>query len=698
MKDANDIEVSGDDKAVRRQWLDEDDTCVSSISNVSDPNKEHRRIERRVSKACNGGVPKYVGDGDAKEHSKVLEEIIHEIKEGTSSPPPKEIDLMPPAIIPREHSPHSQLPDRSPSGSSSSHEKIPPRQGHRRTSVETPRIRSRRASIGGTTFYQTSHMAKIDTFLRGSELRLNKNGTCSFVFEEKKFEIETTAETSEFMFHCSLGRLAQWKKVWAKKLLHMMAIWNEEQITKGAREGNDHASRDSEEEEDQAEEDVGLLRIDSSKENPVVAIILYGHVDNVKNATHFQDKLDEFVDDALKFHDKLKAGPEVEKDKEVEPKRPPCKSQSCNTSSNTTSLTGSLTSSVPEGVNVASSKHLNQHESSPEGATPALSDSNDVSHGQDDHTSCKKSGVFAKMIKSLRSKHKEDIGKLAFVDPNQNSAFVVDTSTADNVKIKISRQSSRRESTPIDDKHQPRSRRCSAHTEDDKHQLRSRSGSAHTDEIQPKSHLKRESNIDDGHRVNPKKGSSFNVDDRPRGPSKKSTSFFHDDFSGGIYYPAQKGASYRVEERKSSSLHTPQHSHSDRRVSSPDTLNASACNLSHRDRCRSSRFNKSEPALAQNRNEIANPTVNEYRRHQTSEHHRRRRASSRPLRKVHRDQPSSAGGKEEEKSHSRSRRIKSQAPVPPAPPSRPPDIGRSRSRSALRKNGHGRSRSALRTE
>ena len=70
MKDANDIEVNVDDKAVRRQWLDEDDTCVSSISNVSDPKKEHRRIERRVSKACNVGVPKYVGDGDAKEKMK----------------------------------------------------------------------------------------------------------------------------------------------------------------------------------------------------------------------------------------------------------------------------------------------------------------------------------------------------------------------------------------------------------------------------------------------------------------------------------------------------------------------------------------------------------------------------------------------------------------------------------------------------
>ena len=668
------MEVKGGEKAVEHQWVeDEDETCVSSISNVSDPNEERRKRQHRVSKARNGGVPKYVGDGDAKEPSDVYEEIIRDIKLGISSPPPHVIDSMPPAIIPRERP--SQAPDHtSPqSGSSSRHDKVPPRQRcHRRASVETPRIRSRRASIGGTTFYQTSHMAKIDSFLRGSELRLNKNGTCSFVFEEKKFEIETTAETSEFMFHCSLGGLVQLKKVWAKKLLHMMALWNEEQITKCDHEGNKHPPRGSEEEEDPAEGDIGLLRIDSSKENSVVALILYGHADNIKNATHFQDKLDEFVDDALKFHEKLKAGPKEEKDHEEEPRRH-CKSQSSNTNTHHTSLTNSLTSTEPEGINVASSTQVKQHESSPERATPALIDSNDVSHGQDDHLSSKKSGVFVKMIKSLRSKHRKDIGKLAFVDPNQNSAFVVDTSTADAVKINISRQSSRRESSPTDDRHQARSRR----------------GSAHTDRIQPKSHLKRGSTIDDGHRVHPKKGSSFNVDDRHRGPTKKSASFFHDDFSGGIYYPVQKGISYRVEEKRSSSEHMPQHSRSGQRVSSPDILNGNACNLSRRDRGRSSGFNKSESALAQNRDEMTNPSGKEYRRHQTSDHQRTRRTSSHPPRKMNHYQISLVGGKEEEKSHNYSRSRQAS----------PLEIGRSsRSKSAPRKTVRSRSKSALRTE
>lgn len=708
------MEVKSNFNTVQPHWAEDgDDTCVSSISNVSDPNKEQWKRERRASKACNtnsadGGVPKYVCDGDArKEPSKVLGEIIREIHQGSSSPPPKEIDLIPPTPVDgttaeREEHPSTQSPDRSPprSGSNSHHhhrpssstdvhEKIPSRQGQRRASVETPRIQSRRASIGGTTIYPTSHMAKIDTFLRGAELRLNKNGTCSFLFEEKKFVIETTAETNEFMFHCSLGTLAQWKKVWSKKLLRMMALWNEVQlITKFPKEDSKDASKNSEDEEDQ--DDVGLLRIDSSKENgSLVAFILYGHVDKIKDSIHFQDKLDEFVDNALKFYDKLKVGPEENEDKEKEPKRPqpPCFNTSLKTSSTKTSLTCSLTSSEPEGGTVASSTHFNHHESSPEEATPALS--NNSSHGHDDCLSSKKSGVFTKMIKSLRSKSKQDIGGLAFIDPNQNSAFVVDTSTVDDLKIKISRQNSKRGTVTLDD--------------DNNHQPRSRRGGAFTDEIQSSSHSRRGSAIDDEHRVHPKKGASLHVvEDRPRMEkilSQKSSSFFH------------------VEEKRASSFHKPRNS--GRRISAPDALNASIedfnHNLSDRDRCRSSRFNQSEPVIAQNRDETASPPKDkEYRRHQTSEHHRKRRSSSRPRRKgrrndpprqgmgrhsVHPD-PSVRGGKEKEKNSSRSgsSRRKSQAPAPPKAPSRPTEMGRSRSISALRsKVERSRSRSALRT-
>lgn len=696
------MEVKGNYEAVQHHWVeDEDDTCVSSISNVSDPNKERRKIERAASKACITGIPENIGDGiDAKAPSKTLQELIREIKKSSSSPPPIEIDQVPPPIIEVEHPP-SQSPDPAhapPRSGSSRHEKKSSRQGHRRSSVETPRIHTRRASMGGTTLYQTSQLAKIDSFLRGSELRLNKNGTCSFVYEDKKFTIETTAETSQFLFHCSLGRLVQWKKVWAKKLLHMMALWNEEQITKSDKEGNDQDSKDSEEDEDKAEQEVGLLRIDSSKDNPVVALILYGHADNIKSATQFQDMLDEFVDDALHFYGKLKAGPEMEEVKEVEEPKPSkslssklakeedpkrhCKSLCSNTCS-TAALTSSLTSSEPEVADAPACTQLNQPEISQDRASPApsaSSDTNNVSNGQDERTSSRKASVFGNIIKNLRSRHKEDIGKLAFIDPNQNSAFVVDTNAADAVKINISRQSRRWDSAHDTEENQPKSNLKRGSTFDVQ-QSRSRRSSAPTDEDQPNSHLKRGCTIDDGHRVQPKKGSSFNIEDRTRGPTKKSASSFRDDSS---------------------------------RLAS---LNKSASNLSRREpRSRSSRFNKSEPALAHNREDemVASSSGKEYRRHQTSEHQRRKRTSSRPRRKVHCNESSQgqAMGEEYEKNRSRSRRSKSQARVPGAPPSRPPELERSsrsrsvsrkefersRSRSAFRKNGRSRSRSALRTE
>lgn len=667
---------------MQTHWVEDDETCVSSISNVSDPNKERRKKERRANKTCNSepdsGVPMYVCD--AKEPSKVLGEIIREIKQGGSSSPcpQKEHDITPPldvggttaafAILPREHL-SLESPDRSPRLRSSPHcpsptefvpEKVShPRQATRRASFETPRIRSRRASIGGTTFYPTSHMANVDTLLRGSGLRLKNDGTCTFLFEEKKFLIETTAETSEFLFYCSLGTLSKWKKVWPKKLLKMMAIWNEEQIIKSPEEGCEDDSKESGDEEKETEDNIGLLRIDSSKGNdPFVAFIYFGHVNKIKDSTHFRNELDKFVDDALNFHKKLAAGPEADevKDERQLHQPPSCnlKSSKTSTSTNTTCLTSSISTCVEEGVNALSNTS--------EEATPA-SFAN-PSHGHDDHSSCKKSGVFTKMIQSLRSKSKEDIARLAFVDPNQNSAFVVDTSAADDLKRKISRQHSRRRT---EDNHQPRSRRGSAYTEES--QSQSRRGSA----------------IDDENRSHSKKGASFHADGRTRGPSQKSSSFFHDDFSGSLHYPTKKVASHHVEEKRaSSSLHKP--SRSDRRISSPDTLNNSidALNLSDRYSCRSSRFHKSEPVLSQE----------EHGRHETSEH-RSRRASSRPRRQndppihavgrlnsIH-PEPSCSGGEMKEKSGSR------RTLAPPAPPSRPPGLGHSRSSS--------RSRSALRT-
>lgn len=695
------MEVKGDFKTVQSQWVEDEETCVSSISNVSEPNKERRKRERRSSvgpsnTATTASIPKYIGDVIKEEppSKAILGELIRDISQrgSSSSPPPplppKEIELYPEEDeLDHHHHHRSSSPkegalERTPNRSNSSRQDTT-RQPHRRTSVDTPRImpsRSRRASIGGTTFYPTSHMAKIDTYLRGSELRLNTDGTCSFLFEEKKFEIETTNETSEFVFYCSLGTLGHWKKVWGKKLLKIMAIWNEEQILKSPNERYVDVSNnvEEEEEEDETEDNVGLLRVDSSKENgPFVALIYYGHVDKITDATHFQDKLDKFVDDALNYHDKLKAGPEVDEDKDEQKQHQP---QSCNASSktstttNTTCLTSSVTSSVEEGGNIA---YLRLHEPAAITVSSSSSSQDDVTPSHDDQTSCKKSssGVFTKMIKSLRSKSKEDIGRLAFVDPNQKSAFVVDTSTADELKINVSRQRSNRRQS----QHQSRSRSSS------------RRRSAYTDEsLHSSSHSRKSPTAIDEHRVQSKKGASFHAKDHPhRGPSQKSSSFFHDDYGGGLHYPSKKGSSYHVVDDKRASSSSSFH-RTDRRISSPDVLNESAD-------ARLTRFNQSEPALSRDVDEKAAPKspTKEYRRHQTTDQHRRKRTSSRSRRKVSNNDPPShgmgrqssvrdhadqgSGGKEKEKSRRR------RTLAPPAPPSRPQGIGSTgRSRSARR--------------
>ena len=625
--------------------------CVSSVNNASDGDKRGARKQRAV-------YERNTDEDDISKAEALSNNIstggnIRHIKQRSLSPVPREIDI---SLDNMSTIATTAIPDRRHHYSTSSLDEPnnishPSRLVHRRASVETPRIRSRRTSIGGTTFYQTSHMAKIDTFLRGSDLRLTTNGTCSFIFEGMKFMIETTAETSEYMFYCNLGLLSKWKKVWAKQLLHMMALWNEEQITKSvasvASRSSSDACKDSEGVDDEVEDDVGLLRIDSSKEHTTVAFILYGHVNNVNDPEVFQDKLDEFVDDALKYNDKLKTGPEV---LEEDSKR------DYSTSTNTTSLTSSLSSSEQDVFSTTSTAHRKSMKTQTTDSEEAISTSKST---QDDTTSCKKSGgVFAKMMNSIRSKFTDDVGKHAAVDPTQNSAFVIDTCAAAGLKINVSRQRSSRGSTSeMDERHHSRSRISSGSTE------RSRSA------------------IDDSHRTLPKRDSSLNADDLHRGPSKRSSSFLHDDYSGDIFYPVRKGTSYRAEESRASSNNNPRSSrtHSDKRTSSPDTLNATRLSLSDMDRHSSSRYSHSEPALVQDRNESMHPSKKDHARH-----HRRSRSSLRPRRahsSIWPDQ--SYEVKERETVMNRSRRSKSQILAPPAPPSRPPALGQT-SRTSFR--------------
>jgi hypothetical protein len=144
------------------------------------------------------------------------------------------------------------------------------------------------------------YMSQLDGFLQaGSGLRLEANGKCTFLFEGQRFVIEAEGRsTGDFLFYASLGPLKKLQQLnKPKNLLRLMASWNEE-----LKERPD-GSKDQEE----GRENSGLLRIDSSTpRGPHVALIYYGHLDRIVNAAHFQDKLDEFVDDAIKYLHKIR--------------------------------------------------------------------------------------------------------------------------------------------------------------------------------------------------------------------------------------------------------------------------------------------------------------------------------------------------------------------------------------------------------
>ena len=149
---------------------------------------------------------------------------------------------------------------------------------------------SRRASLGGTTIYPTPDMATLDTHLRStSGLRLQTDGTCKFVFEGQTFLIESK-DIGDFMFYASLGQLNELKgRNKPMDLLKAMAHWNEDMKQRYGAENS------------------GLLRLDNSSdaEDPKVSFVYYGHMDDVNNSEHLQKTLDDFVDDALDFADKI---------------------------------------------------------------------------------------------------------------------------------------------------------------------------------------------------------------------------------------------------------------------------------------------------------------------------------------------------------------------------------------------------------
>ena len=96
----------------------------------------------------------------------------------------------------------------------------------------------------------------------------------------------------------------------SRNLLRMLATWNEELKQRSAANNGNDTGYDTEGQQQQHHhETTGLLRIDSSKsEGPHVAFIYYGHMEDISNSAHFQETLDDFVDDALDFKEKLQHG------------------------------------------------------------------------------------------------------------------------------------------------------------------------------------------------------------------------------------------------------------------------------------------------------------------------------------------------------------------------------------------------------
>ena len=260
-------------------------------------------------------------------------------------------------------------------------------------------------------------MAALDKHLRtASGLRLQLDGTCSFVFEEQTFVIEAVNEhNGDYIFYTGLGsaRRLQRLKGWRPQyLLRLLAQWNEELK---------HRRAD--------DEKAGVLRIDSSKpEGAQVAFIYYGNVNEVKSSSHFQEALDDFVDDALHFSEKLHGAVGFDDgDEELQDEE-----ESHNKSSHSFGKSNSSLHASSHSINASShSFHKSNHSlnasQSFHKSTASLNTrsvtSSDIFHA----TANSKKSVLSKMMESFRSKSSADSGAVAFVDPNSSAcAFVVD--------------------------------------------------------------------------------------------------------------------------------------------------------------------------------------------------------------------------------------------------------------------------------
>ena len=403
---------------------------------------------------------------------------------------------------------------------------------------------SRLTSMGGTTVYRTPYMSQLDAFLQTtSGLRLETDGKCTFLFKGLRFVIEAGGgSTGDFLFYASFGPMKKLQHInRPKNLLRLMASWNEE--LKGRR----GSARDQEE----GQEHSGLLRIDSSMpDGPHVALIYYGRLDNIVNAAHFQDKLDDFVDDTLEYSHKIH-GTKEKIDAQHHNRISRSSSPSSFPSSDESDNGRSKSNRDAKNRNTKTSTEPPiQQEKSATLAELATATTNDNSS---------KASIFSKVISSLHRPHMN-------LGYQEKDCYIVDSHAveAGNVKptIILSRVEGggekQEECSKIGEHHTVR-KGSSFHdrgTASDYNRESSRSQKGRY------FHVGDDDNICQG----PRKGRSFHVADDdnfrqgsltahvealPSGPAKpprKSTSFMDDDYGGRNHHPRRGGSSFHVEE------------------------------------------------------------------------------------------------------------------------------------------------------
>ena len=459
-----------------------------------------------------------------------------------------------------------------------------------------PRKGSRRSSLGGTTVYATSSMAKLDTFLRSSGLRLKPDGTCQFLFETTRFVLETTddeEEDGEFLLYCSLGELKFLRENFGgsqRKLLKMLSMWNEELRMEGG-------------------DDTGLLRIDSSKEGgPHVSFIYYGQVKDMETAEDFQALLDEFVDDGLDFFERLNGGLLDDDDEEEEYVAPVQRNSHVGStkslkSHSTAATVNTLSSDESAGQGNHGAKGGSFHRAAPPTSTSisqTLEQFGSSSTSLNTSQEKGKKSVFSKVISTLQKKNDPTVA-MAFIDPsNPTSAFVVDKTVAnatEKPKIIISRKGSEKKGASFhvdgrDNTRHPQRNTKSFHDE--------RSGRI----------AKRSSLPDvqeDGQRgsIISKRSSQPSIGEDSCG--RKSTSFYDYKRPSMSDESGRKTKSFHTYKNKRSSIDLESHPHIEHRTSHGASFNRSvdifndsgACEVrTHKGiKTHSSNFNYSEPVL-----------------------------------------------------------------------------------------------------